>query len=348
MKTTIKDIARECGISAAAVSMALSDKPSRISSKTKEKVRETAKRMNYQQNQAAVSLATRKSRKIGIVINDLTNPHIAALFMSINKEIQKRGYLLLCYILGDGEEKHTLQKLQRALSNDIAGIIWGKPIDEQEKKELKKLMDGLELPVIAIDESDFECPGADIIYDYKKAGYLAVRHLIELGHKRIGCVSGTENFKVTQDRIKGYRMALEEAGIEFSEELIYKGNYTMDSGEKSLAYLLGQKVTAVFAMNDEMAFGIYQSARKYGIRIPEDISVIGCDNVPFGDVLEVPLSTMNVPTKEMGKLIGQVMVESIQSWGTGADAKKERKKMYYQPVLLVKGSTIRIENTFQK
>lgn len=341
MKVTIKDIAQECGISAAAVSMALSQKPNRISQKTREMVLETAQRLGYQPNQAAVSLATKRSRKIGLIINDLTNPHISALFMAIDRVVQTKGYLLLCHVLADDVAEDGVETVRRMVSNDVAGIIWCKPIEESERPQLKAFMDKLEVPVVTMDESGFSCRGTDIVYDYVQAAYLATQHLLELGHKRIGCVSGTRNFKVTADRLRGYRKALEEAGVPFDEELIYSGNYALKSGRNSLSYLLGKKVTAIFSMNDEMAFGIYQSARIYGVKIPEQLSVIGCDNVPYGDSLEVPLSTLDVPTEEMGTVIGKRMLELIEG-DKEAETGEGRSKIYYRPVLLVKGSTARM------
>lgn len=341
MKVTIKDIARECGISTAAVSMALSQKPNRISVKTREKVYETAQRLGYQPNQAAVSLATRRSRKIGLIINDLTNPHISALFMAIGRVVQERGYLLLCHVLADDVENDAVETVGRMVSNDVAGIIWCKPIEERERPQLKAFMDQLEIPVITMDESRFSCAGTDIIYDYMQAAYLATQHLLELGHERIGCVSGTKDFKVTIDRLNGYRKALDEAGIPFDEELIYSGNYTLKSGRNSLSYLLGKKVTAIFSMNDEMAFGIYQSARTYGVKIPEQLSVIGCDNVPYGDSLEVPLSTLEVPAEEMGAVMARQMLELIEGTDT-RESSRERRQVYYRPMLLVKGSTAKL------
>ncbi|MCD7736622.1 MAG: substrate-binding domain-containing protein, partial [Lachnospiraceae bacterium] len=209
---------------------------------------------------------------------------------------------------------------------------------ECERQQLREYMDRLGIPVITMDESGFSCGGIDVVFDYNEAAYLATRHLLELGHRRIGCVAGTQDFKVTQDRLDGYSKALAEEGIPFDEELIYKGNYTLKSGKQSLSYLLGKRVSAIFSMNDEMAFGIYQSARMYGVRIPDDLSVIGCDNVPFGDSLEVPLSTLNVPAEEMGQLIGKKMIEAVERF-EGKD--KKRMIINYRPTLLVKGSTAR-------
>lgn len=336
VKVTIKDIARECGVSVAAVSMALSDKPNRISAKTKEKVWNAAQRLNYQPNQAAVSLATQKSRKIGVIINDLRNPHIADLFMALDQKIQEHDYLQVCHILDDDAQDDAVRCLKRMVSNDVAGIVWGKPLEDREQDVLKSYVDKLDIPVVVMGESNFNCRGVDIVCDYAEAAYLATKHLIELGHTCIGCVTGTRSFKVTEQRLQGYQKALAEAGIAYDESLIYWGNYTMKSGRNSLAYLLGKKVTAIFSMNDEMAFGIYESARMYGVKIPKDLSVVGCDNVSFGNSLEVPLTTINIPAVEMGKSVGEWIIRTVEEKEL---CKEKRLVEWYHPALLVKGST---------
>lgn len=338
MKVTIKDIARECGVSVSAVSMALSDKPSRISAKTREKVMLAAKKLNYQPNQAAVSLATRKSKKIGVIINDLRNPHIADIFMALDREIQNNGYLQVCHVLDDDSQGDAVKYLQRMVSNDVAGVVWGKPLEDREVETLKTFMNQLDIPVVVMGESDFLCRGVDVVCDYTEAAYLATQHLIELGHTRIGCVAGSKCFKVTEQRLRGYKRALEEAGICYNDELLYYGNYTMKSGRNSLAYLLGKKVTAIFSMNDDMAFGVYESARNYGVKIPDDLSVIGCDNVSFGNSLEVPLTTINIPAEEMGRSVGKWIIKLIEQEKLCSE---ERVIERYRPTLLVKGSTMK-------
>ncbi len=337
MKITIKDIAKACGVSAAAVSLALSDKPSRVSKETKARILETAKQMKYTPNRAAVSLATNRSKLIGLIISDLRNTHIASQFMAIEENLQKHGYTLLCHIIND---KNTdVQKMVSELvAAGVEGIIYAQPAlltTKMNGVSPEVFLDAAGVPVMCNDHFALTCSGANICFNYSKGGYLATKHMIECGHKRIGCVSGPLDFRVTLSRLEGYKQALQEAEIPFAEELVYQGDYSMSSGSKALSYLLGQNATAIFSFNDEMAFGLYQSARQYGVKIPRDISIIGFDNVPFSDVLEVPLSTINVPTKEMGKLLAKELVKEIEN-GCG-----ERKTILYEPALILRGSISR-------
>ena len=171
MGITIKDIAKECGVSVATVSMALSDKPSRVSENTKKKVREIAKKHNYRPNNAAVSLANKKSRLIGIVFNDLRNTHISSLFMAINGVLEKNGYSLVCHIIEDGQTIDT-DIIRDIAADNIGALIWSKSmeINDMEKPDfLKNAMRNLSIPVITMEKYGFDCPGVDILFDYEKA-----------------------------------------------------------------------------------------------------------------------------------------------------------------------------------
>ena len=159
MGITIKDIAKECGVSVATVSMALSDKPSRVSENTKKKVREIAKKHNYRPNNAAVSLANKKSRLIGIVFNDLRNTHISSLFMAINGVLEKNGYSLVCHIIEDGQTIDT-DIIRDIAADNIGALIWSKSMEmnDMEKPDfLKNAMRNLSIPVITMEKYGFDC-----------------------------------------------------------------------------------------------------------------------------------------------------------------------------------------------
>lgn len=339
MRTTMKDIAKACGVSTATVSMALSGNTKRVSAATVAAICNKAQELNYFPNQMASSLARRKSRVIGIVVNDLRNSHIAVLFMAINRVLQDKGFSLSCHILEDNIDSSVSDLVMRIAAENVCALIWAKPLEPdkvEENERLTSIIERMGIPVFTMDDYRFECSGNNYCFDYERAGYMATKHLIDLGHRRIGCIAGTRAFKVTVDRIDGYKAALEEAAIPVNEDLIYMGDYTMESGTNALPYLLGHGVTAIFAQNDEMAFGVYKSARNYGVRVPEDLSLVGCDNVPFDEALEVPLSTIDVPTQAIGRKMAEDICEAIEN-----EDPAERATKVYSPVLLVRGSTKR-------
>lgn len=335
MKTTMKDIARECNLTPAAVSLALSGASGRVSEKTRQLVLETAHRLNYMPNRAAISLATQRSGMVGVIMSDLRNTHIASMFMSVTEEVQNRGYSTLCHIVNQGSDEQIYKATCDLIGAGVDGIFFSPTL--LAGGEHRASLDKLELsgiPVVCNADFGIKSFGSDVFFDFAAGGHLATNYLLECGHTRVGCVAGPLVYNVTLDRLNGYRRALEEHGLAYEPQLVYEGDYSIQSGGQALAYLLGQKVTAIFSFNDEMAFGLYQSARQYNVRIPEDISVIGCDNVPFSDVLSVPLSTINIPTEQIGRKIANKLINHIEKGDTG----EPRTVEWYQPDLILRGS----------
>ena len=188
MGITIKDIAKECGVSVATVSMALTEKPPIVSEKTKKKIRDVAQKYNYRPSNAAVSLANKKSRLIGIVFNDLRNTHISSLFMTINSVLAQNGYSLVCHIIEDDQSIDS-ELIRDIGADNISALIWAKSKENYSEDTLgvlNKAMNQLNIPIVTMDQYGFECPGTDVLFDYKKGGYMATKHLIDCGHTRIG------------------------------------------------------------------------------------------------------------------------------------------------------------------
>lgn len=342
MKYTMKDVAKACNTSTATVSMVLAGKDKRISAGTRELIKKTAIAMDYYPNSMASSLAKKKSKYIGIVVNDLRNSHIAELFMSINEVLQEKGFLLICHVLNGKIDDSTEILAREIASENISALMWARPLEPNNDKDngiITSVIKSMDIPVFTMDQYEFECPGVNVCFDYENAGYLATKYLIDNGHKKIGCVTGNIGYKVTIDRLNGYKKALCEAGIPYDDNVIFKGNYMMESGSRGLPYLLGQGVTAVFAQNDEMAFGLYKAARTYGIRIPEDLSIVGCDNVEFDESLEVPLSTIEVPIVDMGHYLAEMICKYVNDGN-----ENERATKFYAPKLLVRGSVKKVSH----
>lgn len=161
---------------------------------------------------------------------------------------------------------------------------------------------------------------------------MATKHLLSLGHKRIGCITGPARDVVTHDRLDGHKEALAEAGIGFDPALVCTGDYRIDCGTEHLAYLLGQSVTAIFCFNDLMAMGVYKGCRNYNLKIPEDLSVVGFDDIPFCEALEVPLTTVYQPAERIGE-------EAMKQVFNLLNHEEQAKDIVFEPVLKVRGST---------
>lgn len=338
MNATIKDIAQECGVSTATVSLALSGKKGRVSAETTARILSAAARLQYTPNRAAISLATRHTKLVGVLMSDLRNTHIAELFMAIEEVLQGNGYTLICHVLGD-KSVDTARISSELIGLGVEGILYAQPIfldPDDSFYSMRDFLNGAGVPIICNDDVGLTCAGMDVTFDFYRAGYLATRHLIECGHQTIGCVSGPANYRVSEQRLRGYRDALAEGGLTYDPRLVFYGDYSTAGAEPALSYLLGQKATGIFSFNDEMAFALYRSAHQYGLRIPQDISVIGCDNVPFCNVLEVPLSTVHVPTVDMGREMAENLIAFMEQ-----PTRAGRTEHMHAPALMLRGSVAR-------
>ena len=180
---------------------------------------------------------------------------------------------------------------------DRDGILFCMSLDSDKKKALEsvRLMEKLKVPFVMIDRFLEEADCCSVIVNHRSGGYAATKHLLELGHRKIGCVAGPLELEDSRYRLRGYKEALEEYGVEFDPELIYEGNYDRKSGMEAMEYFLSipKKVTAVFAFNDMSAYGVYNCLKKHKIAVPEEISLVGYDDIFFSEILDVPLTTVS-------------------------------------------------------
>lgn len=338
MRPTIKDVAVECGYSAATVSLVLNGKSERIAETTKAKIIETAERMNYRPNRLAVSLITKRTNIIGLVLSDLNNMFFTTLAHAIEEECKKYGYLIF-YVSSSDLEPRDTEYIRTLIDHGVDGIIYAKdPTDKEQEAVYTKLINQANIPVVTIDAPMDVSRTTTILLDQVKGARIAVEHLIAYGHKRIGCLAGPFNIVTSKERLIGYRDAIVDAGLEYDEELIYEGDFRMGSGTDALPYLLGKGATAIFAFNDVMAHGLYRTAIRFNLRIPRDLSIVGFDDNPINEVLEVPLTSVYQPIDNMGKAAAQEILKMIE------DPSPHRERVIFEPQLKVRASTIRLGN----
>lgn len=303
---TLKDIAREAKVSITTASLVLNGKYGRVSQATIDRILEIAKKNNYQPNQIAVGLVTKKTKTIGLIVPDIQNTFFAEAAKHIEDEASKAGYNV---ILGNtnGKVEEDLKYINLFKRRGVDGLIISFSADSTNKKEqdnLLNVLNNLEIPFMSLDRwiEGLHCPRVSI--DHRKGGYLATMYLLNNGHRKIGCITGPMNVYTARRRLKGYQEALEEYGIPFDEKLVFEGNYRFESGYLGGKNLLGKDMTAVFICNDLMSYGFYQAIREAGMVIPDDISVVGFDDLFFSQMLEVPLTTIRQPVDKI----------AIESW----------------------------------
>jgi Transcriptional regulators len=325
---TIKDIARQAGVAPSVVSRALNNKYG-VKEETKELIQKIAQEMDYYPNTAARSLVTRKRGTIGVMMADISEPYYSQIIKGMEFVASQTGYTLLFSNSYESVERNrVLQKMIFAERVDGVVIV-GSNI--QEKNFVLSLLKQ-EIPFVLI-ERNFSDPRVNCIWvDNIKGAYLATKLLIEKGHRKIAHIAGNFYYQVALDRIEGYKKALIEAGIGFSEELITSGNFVTQDAYKAMKELLGHHCTAVFAANDTMAYGALQAILEAGLSVPDDIAVIGFDDLEFSALTNPPLTTIRQPRYEMGKQSMEILIANLQ------DEKNEKKKVCLAPELVVRRS----------
>lgn len=340
-RPTIRDVAQKAGYSIATVSLVLNNKKVSIPQSTREKVWNAAETLNYRPNQLAVGMITKKTKVLGLIIPDNSNMFFAELSKAVEVAARHAGYNLI-YGNTNNNPKRDLAYMRMFSDRQVEGIIFAKSSShamEDDEKSFQFIKSSA-IPFVTIDR---QVPGSGVYsvdLNHFKGGYLATRHLLELGHRRIGCYTGSLDLTTSNERLEGYRAALAEAKLPFEEALVFEGNYQLGRESAALAHFLNKGVSAIFACNDLMAFGLYREARYNKLNIPGDISIVGFDNIPFSDMMQPGLTTISQPIQEMGECAVKTLIKVINE-EEPLDAYKSR---IFEPRLLVRESTRKYEN----
>jgi LacI family transcriptional regulator len=338
-KSTIYDVAAKASTSAATVSRVLANSGYPVSEELRAKILDAAAELNYSPNIVGRMLKKSQSTDIGIILPTISNPYYSALLLGAEQEARKDGYnLFLCNSLRDpGTERKYLESLYQ---KQVKGIMISS-INENLAflKELQKY--GVRIVAFDQDSSELEC--SKVGFDYLRGAELAVDYLIENGHSNIAFLSAPITRTSRKGVLSGYKKSLREHGIALKaenivisdrEEELNDGIYEFQNG-KRLAQMflqLPQRPTAILAINDLTAFGIMQELIANGIGVPEDVSVVGFDNIELATMVNPPLTTINQPAFETGRLACRLLLDGISGNST------EEVPMVLQPQLIVRKS----------
>lgn len=320
-KTTIYDIANEVGTSTATVSRVLSNSGYPVSEELKRKILNTARKLNYSPNMVGRMLKKSGSMDIGVIIPTISNPFYAPIVLGIELEARKRGFnILLSNSLRDPNlERNSIESL---CQKQVMGIIISTiDISNVFIKEMQKY--GIKFITFDQNIDDINC--SRVGFDFVKGGLLAVEHLINMGHKKIAFLSSPLTRSSRIETHEGYMLGLLKNGLPYDERIVITSDYEEESlggtyefeNGKYLAELFlkiskEDRPTAIFAVNDMTAFGIIQKLFENGIKVPEDVSVIGFDNIEISSMMNPPLSTVNQPAFETGKLACKLLLDNLQ------------------------------------
>ncbi len=334
MRATITDIAEKTGLSITTISQVLNNKGQRFSKKTRDQIIEAARELNYRPNQLAVGLLTKKTKTIGLVIPDVCNIFFSEFAKGIENLARTEGYsVILCNSDDKFEfEAKNIQMLTDHNVDGIAIILSAESFGDKNEECLKALkMTGI--PVILADCFNDVSGFNTIEIDNQKGSSIVVDYLLSLGHRRIGCIVGPQGLKSNKIRLKGYIDELEKNGIRPDTDLIYEGDFRYQSGYTGALELLPRRPTAIYCHNDMMAYGAMKALREKNLRIPDDISVVGFDDIFFSQHMDVPLTSIHQPAYQMGQQAGVILLEEIKNHNT------EKRHIVFEPKLVVRQST---------
>lgn len=305
---TIQDVARLAGVSTATVSRVLAKNPV-VSEKTRERVMDAIQELNYLINRNASNLRRSKFSKIGVVITDIQNPFFSTVVRGIEKVTIAEDYTL---ILGNSDEDPAREAklLRMFLEEGVAGIIFVPTnADCSAYSDLLKA----NTPLVIVDRSIEPCEADSVNVDGYAGSVAAIEYLIGLGHRQIGFIGGLAHLSVMQDRERGYLDTLRKHGQPFPPRFLSRGNNRQDGGYQAMRQLLAlsQIPSAVLVANNLMTLGGLEAIHQAGIKIPQQISLIGFDDMDWAPSLQPPLSVVAQPAYEMGERAAALLLERL-------------------------------------
>jgi LacI family repressor for deo operon, udp, cdd, tsx, nupC, and nupG len=333
---TIQDVARHAKVSAATVSRVLTA-PERVSQATRERVTEAVRETGYTVNQSARSLRLQRARTILTAMPGIGNPFYSTILDAVVAAATKRGYgVLVTSRLGDDPARWLSEYF---LSNRADGLLLFDGFLDTRKLHAI-IGDGTAMPMVAAYDELPDPQINSVITDNLQAAERAVVHLHELGHRRIGHISGPSRNTFPNERLVGFRKAMFERRLEVHDEWIFPGDYTMESGKAAGRLLAGlkQRPTAVFAANDEMAIGLIAELRRHGVECPRDISVMGFDDISISQNYMPSLTTMRQPREQIGRIAVETLINILEN----PAASVEPAHVVLSSELIVRDSTARL------
>jgi DNA-binding LacI/PurR family transcriptional regulator len=341
---TLADIAAQAGVAPMTVSRVL-NQSGYVHEETREKVLRVARALNYRRNGLARGLKRQRTDTVGLVLGDIANPFAAELARGVRERLDEHGYTLFICV-SEHSAKEDLAAFDALADHRVDGLIVATRASKLGNDRLAELVD-MGIPVVLVGR-DFRHEGADLVAaDNHKGGYEATEHLISLGHKHIGFIGITLTSGIGLRRFQGYLEALRDHGLAVEESLIVGGaggtdeqmpGYSTESiGFEGMRQLLklGRRPTAVFARNDFTAVGAVSAIKEAGLRIPEDIAIVGYDDVPLASHTSPPLTTVRQPTREQGRIAAEFLLRR-----TGSREPVPREERILPCELVVRESTV--------
>jgi LacI family transcriptional regulator len=331
MPLTLEDIARLSNVSRSTVSRVING-DEKVSAETRQRVLEIIQQNNFHPNQAARRLAAGRTNILGLVIparvgTTFSDPYFSQIIQGVSSACNAQEYSLMLWL---AEPEHERRMIRQILSNGtVDGVIVSSTLTDDPI--VGSLHNSLMPYVLIGHHPALEVNSVDL--DHVRAAEEAATHLIRCGYRRLATISGPQNQTAGQDRLRGFRAALEKNGLAFEPALAVEGDFTEAGGDAAMQKLLPARPEAVFAASDLMAAGAYRAIRAAGLRIPEDIALVGFDDLPVASQLTPPLTTIRQPIQRMGSLAVETLIEILHQ------PEIQPRQIILQPELILRAST---------
>ena len=330
----MRDVAKRAGVSISTVSHVVNNSRP-VSNSARQRVIQAMDELGYKPNALARSLRQQKTNSIGLIVPDSANPFFAEVARGIEDTSFDQNYsVILCNSDGNLDKQAIYTNL--LIERQVAGILFvaagvsTELVDDLHRRRVPLVIIDREIPNVSVDT---------VLTNHYQGGFLATQHLIDLGHLRIACISAGSELSPSAERVTGYRDALETSGITFDQSLVVRGDFQYESGYHAAHKLLQKEAppTAVFASNDLMAVGCISAITESGMRVPDQISVVGFDDVKLASFSNPPLTTIAQPKREIGELATEILLARIQD----LDAPQRFERL--ETSLIVRRSTCKLK-----
>ncbi len=340
-EVTIYDLAKKLNISIATVSRALKDDPV-VSKKTKKKISELAEEMGYRSNHFARNLRKQQTNTIGFIVHELNSNFITSVLAGVEKVTTDAGYDLIIAHSSESYAKEAANA-KNLFHKRVDGLIASLSFDTTDMKHFKPFIDK-GVPVIFFDRVEQDSDNTVVIIDNYRCGYQATQHLIEQGCKKIAHVTASLKRNVYEQRYKGYRDALFDNGISFSEKLLMVKDLSEKAGEGAAKQMLRMKPIpdGAFITNDFVAAVCMRTLKEHGIAIPDDVAIVGFNNDAIGKLIEPALTTINYPGRDMGEIVARNLIHHLQ----GISKIQQTKTIIVNSGLIIRKSSLKKTDHF--
>jgi LacI family transcriptional regulator len=335
-EVTIYDIAKKLNISSATVSRALKDDPV-VSKKTRKKIYDLAEEMGYRTNNFARSLRNQKTNTIGVIVPKLNSYFMSTVIAGIEKVLNESGYNLIISQSSESAKKEV-ESAKTMFNNRVDGLLVSLAYDTEDMGHFEPFYKK-NIPLLFFDRVAQHEGTTNVTIDNRKAAYEATKHLIDEGNKRIVHITAPIKRNVYVDRLQGYKQALADHHIPFQEEYVLINNLSQETGLEAAEQIarMNPRPDAVFAANDNCAAGCIIGLKKQGLRVPDDIAVVGFNNDPVSTVVEPNLTTINYPGYQMGEAAATSLINHLK----GSSLISATDTILLRSELVVRDSSVR-------